>query len=86
MLPRPVFSEEHELFRDQVRRFLADAWRKRRDGLPATPLEIMAGKIWSMALVVLVACTLSLLLVVKGLLAVPIEGSLALFLAGAFLG
>ena len=23
--------------RDQVRRFLADAWRKRRDGLPATP-------------------------------------------------
>ncbi|MBI4999039.1 MAG: DUF1841 family protein [Rhodocyclales bacterium] len=28
--------------RDQVRRFLADAWRKRRDGLPATPLEIMA--------------------------------------------
>ena len=28
--------------RDQVRRFLADAWRKRREGLPATPLEIMA--------------------------------------------
>jgi ABC-2 type transport system permease protein len=51
--------------------------------MPVTPLEIMAGKIWSMALVVLVACTLSLLLVVKGLLAVPIEGSLALFLAGA---
>jgi hypothetical protein len=31
--------------RDQVRRFLADAWRKRRDGLPATPLEIMAADI-----------------------------------------
>lgn len=31
--------------RDQVRRFLADAWRKRRDGVPATPLEIMAADI-----------------------------------------
>ncbi|MBI4997900.1 MAG: DUF1841 family protein [Rhodocyclales bacterium] len=31
--------------RDQVRRFLADAWQKRRDGLPATPLEIMAADI-----------------------------------------
>ncbi|TAJ39964.1 MAG: ABC transporter permease [Reyranella sp.] len=51
--------------------------------MPVTPLEIMAGKIWSMALVVLAACTLSLLFVVKGLLAVPIEGSVALFLAGA---
>lgn len=51
--------------------------------MPVTPFEIMAAKIWSMALVVLAACTLSLLFVVKGLLAVPIEGSLALFLAGA---
>jgi len=51
--------------------------------MPVTPLEIVAAKIWSMALVVLVACTLSLLFVVEGLLAVPIEGSLALFLAGA---
>ena len=24
MLPRPIFSEEHELFRDQVRRFLTE--------------------------------------------------------------
>jgi hypothetical protein len=31
--------------RDQVRRFLTDAWRKRRDGLPATPLEIMAADV-----------------------------------------
>lgn len=31
--------------REQVRRFLADAWRKRRAGLPATPLEIMAADI-----------------------------------------
>jgi len=51
--------------------------------MPVTPLEIMTAKIWSMALVVLAACTLSLLFVVKGVLAVPIEGSLLLFLAGA---
>lgn len=31
--------------RDQVRRFLADSWRKRRDGIPATPLEVMAADI-----------------------------------------
>jgi ABC-2 type transport system permease protein len=51
--------------------------------MPVTPLEIVAGKIWSMALVVLAACGLSLLVVVQGLLAVPIQGSVALFLAGA---
>jgi ABC-2 type transport system permease protein len=51
--------------------------------MPVTPLEIMAGKIWSMALVVLVACTMSLLFLVKGVLAVPIEGSIALFLTAA---
>jgi len=28
--------------RDQARRFLVDAWRKRREGLPATPLETLA--------------------------------------------
>jgi polyisoprenoid-binding protein YceI len=31
-----------------VRRFLSDAWRKRRDGLPATPLEIMAADVAEM--------------------------------------
>lgn len=31
--------------RDQARRFLLDAWSKRRDGLPATPLEVMAADI-----------------------------------------
>ncbi|MBU1236255.1 MAG: DUF1841 family protein [Gammaproteobacteria bacterium] len=31
--------------RDEVRRFLADAWRKRREGLPAEPLEILAADI-----------------------------------------
>lgn len=31
--------------RDEVRRFLAEAWRKRVAGLPATPLETMAADI-----------------------------------------
>jgi len=53
--------------------------------MPVTPTEIMTGKIWSMALVVLVACALSLVFVVQGMLSVPIEGSIALFLAGAAL-
>ena len=51
--------------------------------MPVTPLEIMTAKVWSMALVVLVACAASLLLVVRGVLAVPIHGSIPLFLVGA---
>jgi ABC-2 type transport system permease protein len=51
--------------------------------MPLTPFEIMMAKIWSMALVVLVACALSITLVVQGLLGVPFQGSVALFLAGA---
>lgn len=51
--------------------------------MPVTPTEIMLAKIWSMGLVVWVACALSLALIVQGLLGVPIEGSIALFLAGA---
>ncbi|UYN93629.1 MAG: ABC transporter permease [Enhydrobacter sp.] len=51
--------------------------------MPVTPLEIMLGKVWAMALVVLVACALSLAFVLQVLLAVPIGGSVALFLAGA---
>lgn len=53
--------------------------------MPVTPLEIMAGKIWSMGLVVLAASAFSLVVVVQGLLSVPIEGSLPLFLLGAAL-
>lgn len=53
--------------------------------MPVTPFEIMAAKIWAMALVVLVASGLSLAGVVQGLLSVPIEGSVALFLAGTAL-
>jgi ABC-2 type transport system permease protein len=53
--------------------------------LPVTPFEIMTSKVWSMALVVLAACAFSLVFIVQGLLSVPIQGSVALFLAGATL-
>lgn len=53
--------------------------------MPVTPLEIMLSKVWSMGLVVLVASAFSLFVVVKGLLAIPIEGSLSLFLLGTAL-
>lgn len=53
--------------------------------MPVTPLEIMMSKVWSMAVVVLAATAFSLILVVQGLLSVPIEGSLTLFLAGTAL-
>jgi ABC-2 type transport system permease protein len=53
--------------------------------MPVTPFEIMAGKVWSMALVVLSASACSLVFVIQGVLAVPIEGSIALFLVGTTL-
>jgi ABC-2 type transport system permease protein len=53
--------------------------------MPLTPFEIMAAKVWSMGLVVFVATLLSLIFVVQGLLKVPIEGSIVLFMAGAAL-
>ncbi|TSA49701.1 MAG: ABC transporter permease [Nitrosomonadales bacterium] len=53
--------------------------------MPVTPGEIMLGKIWSMGLVVLLAMAFSLHFVVQGALKVPIEGSVALFLALAAL-
>lgn len=53
--------------------------------MPLTPFEIMMSKIWSMGLVVLIASAVSLLLVVKTLLQVPIEGSILLFMCGVAL-
>ena len=53
--------------------------------MPVTPAQIMLSKIWSMALVVLIASFLSLNLMVRGVLGVPVEGSIALFFAGAAL-
>jgi ABC-2 type transport system permease protein len=45
----------------------------------------MTSKVWSMAVVVLVTSAFSMKFIVQGLLAVPIEGSVALFLCGAAL-
>lgn len=53
--------------------------------MPVTPTEIMLAKVWSMGAVVLVAAGVSLNLVVRGFLQVPIEGSITLFMAGAAL-
>ncbi|WP_343650589.1 ABC transporter permease [Herbaspirillum sp.] len=48
--------------------------------MPVTPAEIMLAKVWSMGLVVALAALASLLLIVRGALQVPIEGSVALFM------
>lgn len=48
--------------------------------MPLTPAEIMLSKIWSMALVVLIASALSLRFVIQGVLEMPIAGSIPLFL------
>jgi ABC-2 type transport system permease protein len=53
--------------------------------MPVTPLEIMLAKIWANGLVMVAAATLSLVIVVERLLAVPIAGSLWLFVAGTVL-
>jgi ABC-2 type transport system permease protein len=53
--------------------------------MPITPIEIVLAKIWAMGVVVLLAATIALVLVVQGVLHVPLEGSMALFLASAVL-
>lgn len=53
--------------------------------MPVTVAEIMLSKIWSMGLVVLLGASFALVFVVQGLLAVPVQGSVPLFLAGAAL-
>jgi ABC-2 type transport system permease protein len=50
--------------------------------MPLRPVEIMLAKIWSNALVILVAATLSVFLVLRGVLDVPLTGSVPLFLLG----
>ena len=50
--------------------------------MPLTPFEIAMSKVWANALVITVAVGLSLAIVVKGLLGVPIAGSIPLFLCG----
>ncbi len=53
--------------------------------MPVTPAEIMLAKVWSMGLVVLAAALMALILIVQGLLRVPIQGSVALFMVAAAL-
>jgi len=50
--------------------------------LPVMPFEIMAAKVWANALMVTLAATLSLKLVIQGVLDIPIAGSITLFLLG----
>ena len=53
--------------------------------MPVTPTEIMVSKIWSMALVVLAASLVALVFVVRGLLDIPVAGSLVVFTVGTAL-
>lgn len=47
--------------------------------MPVTPFEIMVSKMWSMGFVVLIASLLSLELVIRLLISMPIKGSILLF-------
>ncbi len=51
--------------------------------LPLRPIEIMIGKIWASGLVIVFSAVLSLLVVVRGVLEVPLTGSIVLFAAGS---
>jgi len=53
--------------------------------MPLSPFEIALAKVWANGLVITIAVGLSLVLVVRGLLAVSILGSVPLFMAGVML-
>ncbi|WP_053143820.1 ABC transporter permease [Pseudomonas sp. P97.38] len=53
--------------------------------MPLRAFEIMLAKVWSMGLVVLLATAFAIWVVVRGWLAVPISGSIGLFLLGTAL-
>ncbi len=53
--------------------------------MPVTPSEIMLAKIWANGLVIIVGAVLSLWLVVQIVLAVPVAGSIPLFIFGTLL-
>jgi ABC-2 type transport system permease protein len=53
--------------------------------MPVSPAEIMLAKVWSMGLVVLLAAMFSLIVVVQGVLRVPVQGSVPLFMLAAAL-
>jgi ABC-2 type transport system permease protein len=50
--------------------------------MPVTPVDIMLAKIWANGLVIVLAAVVSLVVVVQGLLAVTIVGSISLFIVG----
>jgi len=50
--------------------------------MPLTPFEIAMSKVWANGLVITVAVGLSLYLVIRGMLAIPIAGSIPLFMIG----
>jgi len=50
--------------------------------MPLTPFEIAMSKVWANGLVITVAAGLSLYVVVKAILGIPIAGSIPLFMAG----
>jgi len=53
--------------------------------MPVTPFEIAMAKIWANSLIIAAAVWLSLFFVVEHLLAIPIEGSVPLFMCGVAL-
>lgn len=53
--------------------------------MPVLPSEIMLAKIWANGLAIIIGAILSLWLVVQGVLAVPVAGSIPLFIAGSVL-
>jgi ABC-2 type transport system permease protein len=50
--------------------------------MPLRPFELMFAKIWANGIVVVIAAMLSIFFVVKGLIGVPIAGSITLFACG----
>jgi ABC-2 type transport system permease protein len=50
--------------------------------MPLTPFEIAMSKVWANGLVIAAACGLSLYIVVRWMLAIPVAGSIPLFMAG----
>ena len=50
--------------------------------MPLTPFEIALSKVWANGLVIIIAVGLSLYLVVRAILGVPITGSIPLFMVG----
>jgi len=53
--------------------------------MPVTPAEIMLAKVWSMGGVGLLAALIALVFVVQGVLRVPVQGSIVLFMLAAAL-